>query len=140
MTSPNFSDARIEEGIRLFNECQFFACHDVLEDYWSEVVGPEKSFFQGLIQAAVALFHFEGGNFGGACRMYASSREYMSPSAEGIAGINVAKLLEDMKTCFAELCVPRSSYPTDVQLNPNLIPRIDRDNQPYSQSGIADDF
>ena len=53
------------EGIRLFNECEFFDCHQVLEDLWQETLGPERKFYQGLIQAAVALFHFGNENLGG---------------------------------------------------------------------------
>ncbi len=54
------------EGIRLFNEEDFFECHEVLEELWSETLGAEKKFYQGLIQAAVALFHFGNENLGGA--------------------------------------------------------------------------
>ena len=54
------------EGLRLFNEEEFFECHEVLEELWSETRGDEKKFLQGLIQAAVALFHFGNENFGGA--------------------------------------------------------------------------
>ena len=42
------------EGIRLFNEQEFFECHEVLEELWSETLGEEKKFYQGLIQAAVS--------------------------------------------------------------------------------------
>ena len=52
------------EGIRLFNEEEFFECHEVLEELWQETLGREKKFYQGLIQAAVALFHFGNENLG----------------------------------------------------------------------------
>ena len=120
------NDPRIGEGIRLFNEREFFACHDVFEDFWNELVCPEKPFFQGLIQAAVALFHFEEGNFGGAKRMYQSSRNYMLPFAPSVAGIDVTRLLSQLDACFAELCQPRTLYPTDLQIDPKLIPVIVR--------------
>ncbi|MGB0742301.1 MAG: DUF309 domain-containing protein, partial [Planctomycetaceae bacterium] len=61
-----FTDERLAEGVKLFNEGEFFACHDVLEDLWTEQVCPERTFLQGLIQLAVALHHFEEGNLGGA--------------------------------------------------------------------------
>ena len=72
MADCNFDDPRIDEGISLFNAGEFFACHDVLEDFWGELTCPEKPLFQGLIQAAVALHHFEEGNPGGARRMVGS--------------------------------------------------------------------
>jgi predicted metal-dependent hydrolase len=124
MPACDFTDPRIDEGIRLFNAGEFFACHDVLEDFWTEQIGPEKPFFQGLIQAAVALYHFEEGNLGGAKRMSVSSRAYLSPFAPTCGGIDVAKLLADMDACFSELCLPHEGYPSHVALQPELIPRI----------------
>ena len=44
------------EGIRLFNEQEFFECHDVLEELWSETLGDGHLFLQGLIQA-LSLIH-----------------------------------------------------------------------------------
>lgn len=126
VTTCDFNDPRIDEGIRLFNEGEFFACHDVLEDYWSEQVCQAKPFFQGLIQAAVALFHFEEGNLGGARRMSISARAYMSSYAPLLGGIDVALFLNDLDNCFHELCEPHSSYPIHVKLDPSLIPKIHR--------------
>ena len=126
MAACNFSDPRIDEGIRLFNAREFFACHDVLEDFWGELTCPEKSFFQGLIQAAVALFHFEEGNLGGARRMSVSSRAYLSPFTPVLGGIDVQRLLDELDACFAELCQPHQSWPNHLTLNPSLIPMIHR--------------
>ena len=124
--TSHFDDPRIDEGICLFNQREFFACHDVLEDYWQELTCREKPFFQGLIQAAVALFHFEERNLGGALRMYTSCRAYMAEFEPEIAGINVTQLLSDLEICFAELNKPHESYPFHVQLNPEFIPMIQR--------------
>ncbi len=126
MSACDFSDPRIDEGIFLFNEREFFACHDVLEDFWGELIGPEKPFFQGLIQAAVALFHFEEGNLGGACKMNSSSRVYLSPFVPSLGGIDVARFLNDMERCFLELNQPHKVYPTHVKLDVTLIPHIYR--------------
>ena len=119
-------DPRIDDGLRLFNEREFFACHDVWEDYWGELVGEKKPFFQGLIQAAVALFHFEEGNLSGAMKMYLSARSYLSPFDPECLGFDVATLLADLDVCFEELAQPHESYPGHVRLNPELIPVIRR--------------
>lgn len=119
-----FSDPRIDEGLRLFNEREYFECHDVLEDYWSELTCREKAFFQGLIQAAVALFHFEEGNLGGARRMFVSCVANLSGFSEPVAGIDGQQLIQDLEICFAELCLPHTSYPFHVHLAPELVPTI----------------
>ena len=121
------SDDRIDAGIRLFNCGEFFECHDIFEDFWSELVGPEKPFFQGLIHAAVCLFHFEGGNLSGARKMYGSFRIYTAEFAPTFVGIDVARLHQDMEYCFEELLAVTSGYPTGLTLRPDRIPQIHRD-------------
>ena len=88
------------EGIRLFNEREFFACHDVLEELWTDTLGPERTFYQGLIHAAVSLFHFEEGNLGGARKMYDSTNRYLSPFAPAFMGLDLAGFLRDYQICF----------------------------------------
>ena len=112
------------EGVSLFNAEEFFACHDVLEEIWSETLGPERDFYQGLIQAAVALFHFTEGNLGGARKMYASSRRYLAPYPVVYYGIDLATFLADYERCFAELMQASGDYPAGLTANPDLIPRL----------------
>ncbi len=124
--SFNPNDPRIDEGIRLFNEQEFFACHDVFEEFWSELIGPEKTFFQGLIHAAVCLFHFEGNNLTGARKMYGSFRIYVDDFAPEFVGIDVQKLTADMEFCFQDLLAVRSGYPHGLTLKMDRIPVISR--------------
>lgn len=44
-------------AIEKFNNREFFACHDILEDYWFECRPQEKNFYQGLLHYAVAFHH-----------------------------------------------------------------------------------
>ena len=44
------------KGIALFNQQEFYDCHDVIEDMWLQESSDEQPFLQGLIQSAVA-FH-----------------------------------------------------------------------------------
>src|SRR5258706_176748 len=55
-----------ERGLELFNRGEYFACHEVWEEIWLRSDGDEKLFYQGLIQAAVAILHAERGNLRGA--------------------------------------------------------------------------
>ena len=91
------------EGIRLFNEQEFFECHEVLEELWSETLGEEKKFYQGLIQAAVALFHFGNENLGGARKLYQSSRSNLERYGSYYQGLDLEKFHSDMKFCFQQL-------------------------------------
>lgn len=124
MADADFTDVRIDTGIQLFNTGDYFGCHDVLEEYWDELPTYERPFFQGLIQAAVAMFHFQEENFGGALRMYRSSRKYLLPFVPITAGIDVQSLLRELDQCFAELVEHCHRQPLDVSLRPELVPRI----------------
>lgn len=118
------ADPRIAEGIRLFNESEFFECHDVFEDFWSEQNVPEKSFFQGMIHAAVCLHHFEEENLTGARKMFGSFLRYVSPFAPRFSGIDVQRLMDDMESCFAELLAVSSGYPHGIVLDRQRLPQI----------------
>ena len=120
------TDSRIDEAIQLFNEGEFFACHDVFEDFWSELMGSEKTFFQGMIHAAVCLHHFEESNLTGARKMYGSFVRYVSNFAPEFCGIQVQQLMDDMETCFADLLAVSSGYPHGIELKRELLPRISR--------------
>ena len=126
MADCNFDDPRIDAGIALFNAGEFFACHDVLEDFWGELTCPEKPLYQGLIQAAVALYHFEEGNLGGARRMIRSSCVYLSPFVPACGGIDVARFLIDLEICFRELMEDHAAYPFHLQLDSKKVPKIHR--------------
>lgn len=117
-------DPRYLKGVQLFNQHEFFACHDELEDLWTETLGPEREFYQGLIHAAVALFHFEGGNLGGARKMHDSASAYLSGYEPTSVGIDVTKFLGQMRHCFRDLLGKHSDYPAGVALNSDDIPVI----------------
>ncbi len=54
------------QGIEQFNSQDFYACHDTLEALWMEAGEPEKKFYQGILQIAVALYHLSNQNWRGA--------------------------------------------------------------------------
>src|SRR5712692_10566427 len=95
-------DIRYLGGIRFFNEGDFFEAHEVWEDLWMNCAGPERRFYQGLIQTAVALYHFGNGNLRGAVKLYHSSRAYLEPSGAMYMGLDVGALRNQMELYFAD--------------------------------------
>ena len=118
------------EGVRLFNEEDFYECHDVLEELWAEIIGDEKKFYQGLIQAAVALFHFGNENLGGARKMYGTAWEKLEPYGPYYLGIDIEKFLADFQHCFQKLLDAGNTYPKEVVLKDERIPRIELTDGP----------
>lgn len=112
------------QGIALFNEEDFFEAHEVWEELWTEIIGPDKKFYQGLIQAAVALLHFGNENLGGARKVYESARKYLEAYAPEHQGLNLTQFLEDFRYCFEELLQATDTYPEGVALRDERIPKI----------------
>lgn len=112
------------EGIRLFNEEEFFECHDVLEELWSETMGDERSFLQGLIQASVALFHFGNGNLGGARKLFDSAWQRLGRYPTPYMGIDLLQFMLDFEQCFRELLDAGSNWPEGIELRDDRIPVI----------------
>jgi len=62
------------EGIRLFNTGEFWHAHEHWEACWRIAREPELTFYQGIIQAAAALVHWQRGNRRGLRRNWEKGR------------------------------------------------------------------
>jgi predicted metal-dependent hydrolase len=122
-------DARYLAGVLFFNRRDFFEAHEVWEELWADNAGPDRSFYQGLIQAAVGLLHFENGNLRGARKLYRTSRAYMEPFFPAHRGLDVAGFWAQMERCFAALA-GSAEPPPDARPPAELIPTITLDPPP----------
>ena len=95
--------ATLGEAVRLFNEREYFDCHDVLEELWGETLGADRDFYQGLLHAAVSLFHLSEGNPAGARKMHASSLRYLAGYGGSFGGVDLDRLRADLVVCFEPL-------------------------------------
>ncbi len=116
-------DPRYLEGIKYFNECEFFEAHEVWEDLWKDYSGPSRLFYKGLIQVAVCLHHFGNGNIRGARKLYRSSTGYLGEFRPRHIGLNVDKLLSELETCCGEILASEEEFPK-IDIVPDLIPEI----------------
>ena len=92
------SDARFAAGVRLFNQENFFEAHDVWEQVWKNAEGEEKTFYQGLIQAAAALLHVQRGNSVGAISVYLKSRPQLDPVPAVWMGVELGRLRYELRS------------------------------------------
>ncbi len=95
--------AEYRNFIHLFNERDYFEAHEVLEDLWVVEVPPFKNFYKGLIQAAVALLHWERGNRSGARKLWRSARGYLENYPETFEGLRLGALMEALGSLFRPL-------------------------------------
>lgn len=59
-------DPRFAAAVELFNQGQWYPCHDGFEELWHETQGASRKALQGILQIAVAHIHLERGNRRGA--------------------------------------------------------------------------
>lgn len=110
-------------GIEYFNDCEFFESHEAWEELWTEYQGPSRKFYQGLIQAAVALHHFGNGNLRGAKKLFYTSLGYLEPYRPHHEGINLDKFFADMQRCFAPVLASQDDRAT-IEIDAEQIPEI----------------
>jgi predicted metal-dependent hydrolase len=122
-------DPRYLAGVMLFNRADFFEAHEVWEDLWMDTAGPDRQFYQGLIQAAVGLCHFCNGNVRGAIKLFHSSRDYLKRYPSPHFGLDLQSFDQGMHTAFAELLAAANP---DKSIEPDmaLMPEIALDPQP----------
>jgi predicted metal-dependent hydrolase len=128
-TAETVYDPRYLGGILFFNSRDFFEAHEVWESIWMESAGPVRRFYQGLIQAAVALYHFGNGNLRGALKLYRTSRAYMEGLNSPYLGFDIEKFWQQMATCFASLLADPNPA-RQLRPDPALIPVIVLDPPP----------
>lgn len=119
---PGERDATLRAGIELFDAGRYLAAHELFEELWEATEGPEHDFFKGLVQAAIALHHFEHGNLEGAAKLHAGLRRHLAGYLPAHAGVDVARFLADVQTFFRPLLdrVPDESVAFDRAERPRL--------------------
>jgi predicted metal-dependent hydrolase len=81
------------KGLELFNQEQFYDCHDTLEELWLEdSSSTDRIFYQGLIQTAVAFYHLIDGKPGAARAMLVRAMEKLAAYPERHRGIELESL------------------------------------------------
>lgn len=82
------------QGVEQFNQQEFYACHDTLEALWIEAFEPQKRFYQGVLQIAVACHHLMNLNWRGAVILLGEGIGRLSDYQPDYEGIDVTELVE----------------------------------------------
>lgn len=109
-------DARLREGVRLFNSGRYFESHEVLEDFYARAEEEHRPFLEGLIQLAAACrLCRDFGEVKGPARMAHQAiirLENYQPSYLGIRVNHLIRSMEDWaKQLEAEGAAPRDQIP-----------------------------
>ncbi|MEH1944979.1 MAG: DUF309 domain-containing protein [Nostoc sp.] len=91
------------QGVEQFNSGQFYACHDTLEALWIEAGEPEKTFYQGILQISVALYHLENRNWRGAVILLGEGSNRLRRYPSSFSGVDVDELLSQSAVLLTTL-------------------------------------
>ncbi len=80
------------EYVELFNERNFYDCHEVLEELWLDYEGPARKYYQGLIHLASAYLLLMRGNMRGCRARFASTLGYFSEYPTTYMGLDLEPL------------------------------------------------
>ncbi len=122
--SPALKD--ISEGIRLFNDADFFSAHDFFEDCWLNCANDEKAFFQGLVQISVGSFHLLSGNFKGSKSQYSKGIKKLEKYIPFFCDLDIKKLLD--QTGLLINLMDDLSFTQNPKKILDLIPKLERFN------------
>ena len=96
-------DNQLQAGVRLFNNREFFECHEVLEAAWTAAHGPRRLFLQSLIHIAVGFYHCERGNRAGAIRQLNKGLRKLDAFLPSYEGLNTAQLDRDVRAALEHI-------------------------------------
>jgi predicted metal-dependent hydrolase len=92
-------DARLREGIRLFNDGRYFESHEAWEDFYQRSDEAEKPFIEALIQLAAAFrMRSDFGEVKGPVRAARQALIRLENYQPARLGIKVTALVEAVKT------------------------------------------
>ena len=96
-------DPRFLKAIEEFNQQLFFESHETLEEIWLEDHGPDRLFYQGIIQIAAGYFKLQQNVPAGALKLWRTGVEKIDPYGPIHLGINVEALSEAVHKNLLEL-------------------------------------
>jgi len=125
---PSELTARYVAGLRLFDEGDYHEAHEELEELWSGEVGARRHLLQALIQLAVALHHWQRGNFAGALSLCERAREHLAALAQETCFVSPRALDAAVATVAREVAAQRATGTArfDATLAPRFEPLRER--------------
>ena len=85
----DWTAGELSEGLRCYRAGAFFEAHEHWEAVWLQSPEPQKTFLQGMIQAAGSFHHFRRGNRNGARSMMHKALSRLDRYPESYEGIAV---------------------------------------------------
>ncbi|HNX19601.1 MAG TPA: DUF309 domain-containing protein [Acidobacteriota bacterium] len=122
MAGTRILPAGMRRGVALFNEGRYYAAHEEMELAWRATLGEERLFYQGLIQAAVALWRVTRGDATIALTMVCRALPKLRQFAPEFRGLDVARLVNDLLYVRDQLLALGEAHV--AEFDPRQLPRL----------------
>jgi predicted metal-dependent hydrolase len=96
-------DELLRRGIQLFNNREFFQCHEALEEAWTAEAGSRRLFLQALIHLAVGFYHCERANPAGARSQLQKGLKKLGLYLPACEGIDTARLYRETRAALNQI-------------------------------------
>jgi predicted metal-dependent hydrolase len=116
---PGHEAQQFARGIEQFNHRRFFEAHETWEEIWLSAPEPDKTFLQGMIQAAAAFHHYTRGNRLGAQSLLREGLIKLEKFPNGYRGVHL-KTFREAVGKWADALAAGESPDVDA------LPRIER--------------
>jgi uncharacterized protein len=93
------------QGVKEFNQGEYYACHDTLEALWMVAADPPKSLYQGILQIAVACYHLGNQNWLGAVTLLGEGIRRLQDYEPAYAQLDISQLVAESRQLLTELQV-----------------------------------
>jgi predicted metal-dependent hydrolase len=113
-------DKQFIEAVKLFNKCKYHEAHDILEPLWGKTDEPKKQFYQGIIQAFVALHLIQEKRFPGAYKVFLRSKSNLEKYKADSYGVDLSQFLLELESIFTG-----TDYPNNLNEKTYLAVKID---------------
>ena len=126
------------DGIHLFNTHEYFEAHETWEDIWHMAYGLKHEFYQGMIQAAVALEHYRRQNPRGVLGLWKSYPPKFKNVPDRFMGLNVKQFLQQMEQVLRPV-VTADPLPEKgaIELDLATVPKIELEYDPFENGEAA---
>lgn len=116
--------AVLNKGIQEFNDGDYFECHETLEDVWMIEAGPDRPFYQGLLQLSVGCFHLLNRNYAGAESQWSKAHAKLKDFGSQHLGVELKSLIPQILRCQEMLAMVQSGQHREFDFS--IIPHIER--------------
>ena len=124
-------DRRYILFFELWNQREYFRCHEAIEDLWIETHGPERRFYQALALSAGVFVHLTRGNLAGARKLVAQALAILEECPPRYMGFALREFVDVLITWQAK--VELMSALNEWEFSPEMLPPVEIPTQPSSK-------